>query len=174
MLASILVARTAGASEDRIRKAILSFKGLPHRFETVATIGGVEYIDDSKGTTVDSTYRALESCTRPVVLIAGGRDKKSDYSVIRELVNKKVRHLILVGEAGDRIRSILGGATNTHEAKTMEDAVRKASALAGAGEIVLLSPMCSSFDMFTSYKHRGDVFKAAVRGLKEVAAEWKN
>lgn len=163
VLASSLAGILAGVSGESLRNTIKNFKGLPHRFETVAVIDGVRYIDDSKATTVDSTYRALESCKKPVILIAGGRDKNSDYGVIKELVKKKVRHLILIGEAKDKIRNNLAGAVETHDAKDMFEAVRIASGLAKKDFLVLLSPMCSSFDMFKSYKDRGEVFKDAVK-----------
>jgi UDP-N-acetylmuramoylalanine--D-glutamate ligase len=133
----------------------------------VDTIDGVEYIDDSKGTTVDSTLRALESCVRPVILIAGGRDKNSDYSVIRDLVKRKVRHLVLIGEARAKIRKALGGTVEAHDAATMDEAVSLSRRLAGNNFIVLLSPMCSSFDMFKDYKERGEAFKNSVKSLKD-------
>lgn len=167
ILACCLAATVAGVGGDSICGTIRRFKGLSHRFETVAVIDGVEYIDDSKGTTVDSTYRALESCTRPVVLIAGGKDKHSDYTVIREIVAKKARHVILIGEAKDAIRGALEGTADISEAGGLPEAVGMASRLARPDHIVLLSPMCSSFDMFTSYKERGEVFKKAVMELKK-------
>ena len=167
VLASSLVGILAGVDPDSVRDAVKSFKGLKYRFETVDTIGGVEYIDDSKGTTVDSTVRALESCERPVVLIAGGKDKHSDYSLARDIIKDKVKHLVLIGEAGSAIKKALEGAVRMHEAEDMNDAVRKAALLAENGWSVLLSPMCSSFDMFKSYKERGDVFRKAVEELKK-------
>lgn len=165
VLAASLVGKLVGAGEDSIRDTVRNFKGLAHRFETVGIIDGVEYIDDSKGTTVDSTYRALESCEKPVILIAGGRDKNSDYSVIKDLVEKKVRYLILIGEAKERIGKALGGAVTTYDAGDMFDAVDTGRKLAKKGFSVLLSPMCSSFDMFKDYKERGEVFKEAVRRI---------
>ena len=167
VLASVLVGTLVGIKENSMAKTIKNFKGLSHRFETVDIIDGVEYIDDSKGTTVDSTYRALESCTRPVVLIAGGKDKHSDYSVIRNIVKEKVRDLVLIGEAAGAIRAAVAGVARLHEAKDMFEAVALARGLAKAGYIVLLSPMCSSFDMFSSYKERGEVFKKAVKDMKD-------
>ncbi|MBN1527231.1 MAG: UDP-N-acetylmuramoyl-L-alanine--D-glutamate ligase [Candidatus Omnitrophica bacterium] len=169
VLASALVASLAGVSGRSMSGTIRGFKGLPHRCEPVATIGGVDYIDDSKGTTVDSTYRALESFERPVILIAGGKDKKSDYRAIRDLVGEKVKRLILIGEAKEKIRSQLGGAVDVSEAGSMEDAVEAARKSARPGDIVLLSPMCSSFDMFRDYKHRGDAFREAVMAVRETA-----
>ncbi len=166
VLVSSLVGIIAGIKPVSIKNTVQSFKSLRHRFETIDTINGVEYIDDSKGTTVDSTYRALESCERPVILIAGGKDKNSNYTVIRDLVKKKVKYLILIGEARKRIKEALGGTVEIHEAATMQDAVRKARSLAKENYSVLLSPMCSSFDMFKDYKERAEVFRKAVSDLK--------
>jgi UDP-N-acetylmuramoylalanine--D-glutamate ligase len=168
VLASVLAGGIAGVAAESMKNTVKHFKGLSHRFETVAMIDGVEYIDDSKGTTVDSTVRALESCDRPVVLIAGGKDKHSEYSLVKETARRKVRELVLIGEAKSAIRKALGDAVRISEAADMASAVALAKSLARAGDIVLLSPMCSSFDMFGSYKERGDVFKKAVMGLKGV------
>lgn len=166
VLASSLVGSLVGVNEESIGNTIKSFQSLAHRFETVDIIDGVEYIDDSKGTTVDSTYRALESCEKPVILIAGGKDKNSDYSIIRDMVKKKVKYLILIGEAKLAIKKALRNAVAIGEAKDMPEAVKRAFCLAEKDNIVLLSPMCSSFDMYTSYKERGEVFKEAVRYVK--------
>jgi len=166
VLASCLAAGLAGAREDSMMKSIKGFRGLSHRAETVDVINGVEYVDDSKGTTVDSTCRALEASCKPVILIAGGKDKNSDYTPIRSIVKEKVKHLILIGEAKARIAGALGDIVRTHEAGTMDDAVRLAGRLAVGDTMVLLSPMCSSFDMFRDYKHRGEAFKEAVKRLK--------
>ena len=166
-MAASLVAMLIGVYEATIRKALKNFNGLPHRCEQVAIIDGVEYIDDSKGTTVDSTLRALESCDREVILIAGGKDKNSDYSVIKDIVKQKVKRLVLIGEASSKIKNILGNDVRTDEARDMPDAVDIARRAASDNDIILLSPMCSSFDMFKDYKERGEVFKKAVLGLKE-------
>jgi UDP-N-acetylmuramoylalanine--D-glutamate ligase len=167
VLVSVLAGTLAGVKPISMKGTIKNFTGLSHRFETVSVIDGVEYIDDSKGTTVDSTLRALESCAGPVILIAGGKDKNSDYSIVRDIVKSRVKYLVLIGEAGNRIRESLGGAVQTRQAATMQEAVELSRALAKTGDIVLLSPMCSSFDMFKDYKERGDVFKKAVLGLRE-------
>jgi len=169
VLVSALAAIIVGVSDVTIRNTVRNFKGLRHRFETVAFVDGVEYIDDSKGTTVDSTYRALESCDKDVILIAGGKDKNSDYSIIRDIMEKKVRRLILIGEAASKIKSAVGDVVRAVEAKDMNDAVRTAHRFAAGHEIVLLSPMCSSFDMFKDYKERGEVFKRAVMSLRPSA-----
>jgi UDP-N-acetylmuramoylalanine--D-glutamate ligase len=166
VLASSIAARLADVKASSIKNTIANFAGLSHRFETVDTVDGVEYVDDSKGTTVDSTYRALESCAKPVILIAGGKDKHSDYGVIKDIVKEKVKKVVLIGEATKAIRKALEGAVDMTEAKDMHEAVSMAHSFADKNSMVLLSPMCSSFDMFTSYKERGEVFKKAVEALK--------
>ncbi len=165
LLAAVLAGTLAGVRADSMKETIKKFTGLRHRFETVSVIDGVEYIDDSKGTTVDSTLRALESCTRPVILIAGGKDKKSDYSLVRDIVSKRVKCLVLIGEAKNRIRELLGEVVETREAATMQEAVELSRDLARTDDLVLLSPMCSSFDMFKDYKERAEAFKKAVLAL---------
>ncbi len=165
VLVSVLAGSLAGIKPAYMKNTIKNFTGLRHRFETISIIDGVEYIDDSKGTTVDSTLRALESCARPVILIAGGKDKNSDYSLVKDIVREKVKCLVLIGEAKNRMRELLGEVVQTCEASTMQEAVELARSLAKADDLVLLSPMCSSFDMFKDYKERGDIFKKAVLGL---------
>lgn len=168
VLACLCVASIFGVKPEAIRKALLAFKGLEHRFEHVADIGGVEFINDSKGTTVLATMMALESCDKPVILIAGGRDKGSDFRRARRLIASKVKKLILIGEAKDKIRKHLNGAVPSIEAGSMEDAVGKAYSGADPGDCVLLSPMCASFDMFRNFEERGKIFKKAVKGLDRV------
>ncbi len=161
-----LIGMIIGVTARAIRDTVRTFTGLSHRFETVAVVDGVEYIDDSKSTTVDSTKRALESCEKPVILIAGGKDKHSNYNVASAIVEEKARHVILIGEATDAIKKSLIGSAPIYEAKDMDEAVLQSGKLAHNGWIVLLSPMCSSFDMYKSYKERGDKFKEAVKKLK--------
>ena len=131
----------------------------------MAEIGGVEFINDSKGTTVLATIMALEACERPVILIAGGHDKGSDFRKAGPAIASKVKVLVLIGEAKDKIRRQLNGAVPSIEADSMEDAVKKAYSEADPGDCVLLSPMCASFDMFKNFEERGEVFKQAVKGL---------
>lgn len=171
ILASILVSSIVGVKMPSMLRTIKDFKGLSHRFETVAVIDGVEYIDDSKGTTVDSTARAIDSCKSPVILIAGGKDKHSDYSAIRPKVKDKVKYLVLIGEAAGAIAKALKGVSEIRSAKDMDEAVLVARRLAKKGDSVLLSPMCSSFDMYRSYKHRGEAFRKAVDGIRCEAHE---
>ena len=168
ILAAALAASCAGAGIGTMAGTVKAFKGLPHRFETVEVVDGVEFIDDSKGTTVDSTARALESCQRPVILIAGGKDKNSDYTSIRETAARHLSGIVLIGEAGERIRRSLEGVAPAHKARDMEDAVAISKKMAKPGTVVLMSPMCSSFDMFKNYKERGEVFARAVRKLEGV------
>lgn len=143
--------------------AVKSFSGLKYRFELVAEIEGVKFIDDSKSTTVDSTIMALQSFDNGrVVLIAGGKDKGCDYSQLKRM-SDRLKHMILIGEASGLIRKALAGChIAMTDAATMPEAVRQAAALAKAQDAVLLSPMCSSFDMFRDYKERGDKFREAV------------
>jgi len=146
-----------------ILAAVKNFVGLRHRFEFVAEIAGVRFIDDSKSTTVDSTLKALETLSgNDVILIAGGKDKGSDYSLITEQL-KKLKYLILIGEARKKIRDAISGFDiPIEEVSTMQEAVAFSRKIAKKGDTVLLSPMCSSFDMFKDYKERGEVFCKAV------------
>jgi UDP-N-acetylmuramoylalanine--D-glutamate ligase len=162
MMAAVVAARSFGCSKEAIQAILDRFKGLEHRVEFVREIGGVRFYNDSKGTNVGSVVKSLQSFSEPVILIAGGKDKNGDLSPLEEWIQKRVKHLILIGEAKERMNRKLGGLTHTVMAKTMEEAVLLAHQKARAGEIVLLSPACSSFDMFKDYKERGKVFKEAV------------
>lgn len=163
-LAASLALRLVDSKADAV-KTLKSFRGLRHRFELVAEIEGVKYIDDSKSTTVDSTMKALQDFRGSrVILIAGGRDKGSDYSPISGEINK-LKYLVLIGEAKEKIKHDLSGSdVSVQKSNTLEEAVSFSKRIAKAGDTVLLSPMCSSFDMFRDYKERGDVFRAAVLG----------
>jgi len=165
MMAALTTARIFGCSKKSIQDVLNRFKGLEHRLEFVREIGGVRFYNDSKGTNVGSVVKSLQSFSEPVTLIAGGKDKNGDLSPLEALIQKRVKHLILIGEAKDRMNRELGGLTDTVMAKTMEKAVLLAHQKAKAGEVVLLSPACSSFDMFKDYKERGKVFKEAVKRL---------
>lgn len=165
VLASLCVASIFGVKARAAKAALTAFKGLEHRFEHVAEIGGVEFINDSKGTTVLATIMALESCDKPVILIAGGHDKGSDFRKAKPAVVSKVKKLVLIGEAKDKIRKHLNGAASVIEAGTMEDAVKRAYSEAEPGDCVLLSPMCASFDMFKNFEERGKAFKKAITVL---------
>lgn len=164
--ASIALATGVGVSEGAIREALGSFAGLAHRIALVTTVGGVRYYDDSKGTNVGASVAALLGLSEPkVVLVAGGRDKLGSYGPLVEALRKKGRGAVLIGEAAARIAEAIGDAVPTALASSMSDAVEKAAAMAAPGDAVLLSPACSSFDMFRDYKDRGDKFVQAVRAL---------
>ncbi len=164
--AAALASLAAGGNTAGIRSALKKFRGLPHRIEHVAVIKGTEYYDDSKATTVDSVAKALEVFGRPVILIMGGRNKGSNFSLLKNTVVKHVKKLIVLGEAREEITASLGDIVETVSAESMEDSVNLAYGSAEPGDIVLLSPACSSFDMFTSYSHRGEIFRGAVETLK--------
>ncbi|MBN1405128.1 MAG: UDP-N-acetylmuramoyl-L-alanine--D-glutamate ligase, partial [Candidatus Omnitrophica bacterium] len=151
-LASSLAAHFCGVRPDVINEALKNFKGLSHRLELVANINGVNYIDDSKSTTVDSTRAALRSLKNKAVLIAGGKDKESNFNLAVDDIKQKVKTLILIGEAREKISKALSEYVDTREAQDMEEAVNIASEIAAKPDTVLLSPMCASFDMYKDYK----------------------
>ena len=166
--ASIALATAMNAREEAIRATLATFPGLAHRIALVATRRGVRFYDDSKGTNVGASVAALRGLPEArVVLIAGGRDKLGAYDALVAALRDKGRALVVIGEAADRIAEAAAGAVEIARATTMDDAVARASALAQAGDAVLLSPACSSFDMFRDYKHRGDEFTRAVHALGE-------
>ena len=164
-LAALLAARLAGATPAEARRALLEFRPLSHRMELVAEGNGVSYYDDSKGTNVGAVVATLNGFPRPVVLIAGGRDKGGDYSPLAAALAKVGRATVLIGEAADRIATSLPPSLPVLRAASMDEAVTLAARLARPGDAVVLSPACSSFDMFRDYVHRADVFRAAVRAL---------
>ena len=165
MMAALIAARSFGCSKEALQNVLDRFKGLEHRLEFVREIEGVRFYNDSKGTNVGSVVKSLQSFSEPVILIAGGKDKNGDLSPLKELVRKRVKHLILIGEARERMQRELGGLTDTAMAGTLEEALSFAHQKANRGEVVLLSPACSSFDMFKDYKERGKVFKEAAHRL---------
>lgn len=175
VLASLAAGLACGASPESMRETIASFKGVEHRIEFVSEIDGVKFYNDSKATSVDATLKALEALSEDdgkVVLILGGRGKNAPYAPLIPLIEKSVRALVLIGEDADNIASQLNGTTEIIRADSMEEAVRSGLNEAKAGDSVLLAPACASFDMFKSFEHRGDVFKASVRslGLSQVSA----
>jgi len=159
---AILATSIMGVKIEDIKNAIASFSGLSHRFETIGEFNGIKYIDDSKATNIDATKRALVSLNQKVILIAGGRDKGGDYTSLLPLVKEKVKKIVVIGEAKGKIKEAFSSGVTIVEAQKMEDAIRNASESALEGDIVILSPMCSSFDMFSSYKERGEIFKSEV------------
>ncbi len=152
---------------EACRKALMGFKGLPHRMERVATIGGVTYYNDSKATNVEGTLMSLKGLQRPVVLIAGGRDKGGDFSKLRAVLDR-IKRVVTLGEAALQITEAMGPEISATRASSMEEAVTIAAHAAKRGDIVLLSPACASFDMFTDFEHRGEVFKDCVKALEKV------
>ncbi len=163
--AATLAALEVGIEIDDIVEALRSFPGVEHRLEPVRLIGGVSFINDSKGTNVDSVYWALQAVSAPVILIAGGKDKGSDFSSLNDLIEQKVKCAVLIGKAASKIKSTWEKITKCRTVSDMEEAVEAAFAGAVKGDTVLLSPGCASFDMFEDFEHRGRVFKQAVEKL---------
>jgi UDP-N-acetylmuramoylalanine--D-glutamate ligase len=164
VLAAVCGAALMGCPPEKIRQAVHGFKAVEHRLEFVATVNGVDYYNDSKATNVDATIKALESFPGNIHLILGGKDKGSDYTVLNDLIHQRVKRIYTIGAAAAKIESQVKGAEVVH-AETLENAIRKASAAAKPGDVVLLAPACASFDQFKSYEHRGKVFKEIVGGL---------
>lgn len=165
-LASTIAAKIMDIHDEKIRASLKNFAGVEHRLEKVARVRGVDYINDSKATNVNSCWYALQSMRTPVVLILGGTDKGNDYTEIEALVREKVRALIFLGVDNRKLHTFFDGKiAQIEDAGSMEEAVNKAYRLAQKGDTVLLSPCCASFDLFTCYEDRGDQFKACVRNL---------
>jgi len=163
-LAACALARSAGAAFQELGTGLRSFKGLPHRLELVATREGVDWYDDSKGTNVGATVAALRGLGKRAVLILGGEGKGQDFSPLVSPVRELSKAVLLIGRDAPLIEKALAGLA-VEKCATLEEAVLRAAELARPGDAVLLSPACASFDMFRDYKHRGDVFAAAVKGL---------
>ncbi len=166
VMAALLLALDAGVPESACREVLATFGGLPHRIEYVASIDGVDFYDDSKGTNVGAVLRALEQFHRPVILIAGGRDKDSDFTLLNDAIRKRVKALVLVGETKERLAAIWRGLAPIHLAADLAEAVVLSKGQAAAGDVVLLSPACASFDMFRDYVERGETFQRLVRGMR--------
>ena len=163
--AASLAALAAGAAPTAIQTALNDFRGKPHRVYFVREVQGVRYYDDSKGTNVDAVARALDSFHQPIVLIMGGRDKGGSYRVLEERLKQKVRQLIVMGEAAETITSALQHIVPIQSVDDMAAAVRLAYHTARAGQVVLLSPACSSYDMYENYHQRGEDFCRHVQQL---------
>lgn len=158
--------RILGLTEEEIQKGLLSFKNLPHRLEPVAIINGVEIINDSKATNVDSVYYALDAMDKPVVWIAGGTDKGNDYAPIKDLVQSKVKALVCMGLDNEKLKTFFKDIVPViQEVDNVHNAVKLSKALANEGDVILLSPACASFDLFQNYMDRGDKFKKAIFDL---------
>ena len=165
MMATLAAGMARGLSFEQMAGPLSSYEPRPHRCEFIREIGGVDYINDSKATNLDAVEKALLAQTKPVVLIAGGKDKGFDFQPLRALVEQKVRSTVLIGEMAERIARDWSGATSLERATSLADAVERAHSAAQPGDVVLFSPGTSSFDMFKSYADRGDQFRTLVQAL---------
>ena len=163
-MAAVCASALLGCAPEKIRQAVREFKAVEHRLEYVATIRGVDYYNDSKATNVDATIKALESFPANIHLILGGKDKGSDYTLLNHLLRQRVKRVYTIGAAAAKIESQIQGVEVVH-ADTLENALRKANAVAEPGDVVLLAPACASFDQFKNYEQRGQMFKDSVRTL---------
>ncbi len=166
VLAASAASLLAGAAPPAVAAGVRSFAGVEHRLEFVAEIGGVDYYNDSKATNVDATLKAVDAFPGPLLIILGGKDKGSDYTILRDPLHRWARLALLIGAAADKIAGQVTGAVAIEQAGTLERAVRIASERAQPGDTVLLAPACASFDQFENYEHRGRVFKQLVRQLQ--------
>lgn len=164
-MAACVAGATMDIRKNKIREAVQSFENLEHRMEHVATVRGVEFINDSKATNVNSTWYALESMTKPTVLILGGVDKGNDYALLQELVQEKVKAIVCMGVDNAKIREAFAGMVPVVETDSASGAVQAAFEMGQPGDVVLLSPACASFDLFKNYEDRGNQFKDAVKSL---------
>ena len=169
-LENVMVALAVGIALNApiasMKNSISTFQGIEHRLEPVAEINGVNFVNDSKATSVDAAIKAVEAFPSNLILILGGKDKGSDYSPLRPLIAERVKHLILIGAATEKIATALSGICPVERASTMGDAVEKGFTLAKSGDTVLLAPACSSYDMFDNFEQRGQVFKSEVINLQ--------
>ncbi|HUN87759.1 MAG TPA: UDP-N-acetylmuramoyl-L-alanine--D-glutamate ligase [Terriglobales bacterium] len=165
VLAAAAIGSILGITPAKIREAVRNFKAVEHRLEFVANISGVDYYNDSKATNVDAAIKALESFPRGIHIILGGKDKGSDYAVLKPLLEERVKRVYTIGAAAEKIESQIAGSAEITRAGTLDVAVRKAAEVASTGDVVVLAPACASFDQFSSYEHRGKVFKDLVQQL---------
>ncbi len=164
-LAVLALLEPLALKTNELIEGLISFRGLEHRTEFVLECNGVRWYNDSKGTNIDACRKAIEAMNAPVVLIAGGLGKGADFTALRDVVTSHVKALVLIGEATDMISAALDGTTIIHKASGLDDAVKRCTDLASPGDVVLLSPACSSFDMFENFEQRGKQFKTAVETL---------
>jgi len=165
VLAAVCAAKLAGVESETIRAAVRDFKAVEHRLEFVREVGGVRYYNDSKATNVDATMKAVEAFAGGIHLILGGKDKGSDYRVLEPLLRERVKTVITIGSAAEKIEHQLDGVVKIERAETLQRAVAYAHEVAAAGDTVLLAPACASFDQFENYEQRGRVFKELVQAL---------
>ncbi len=166
-MAAALAALAAGVSTEQIERTLYAFEGVEHRLERVAEIGGVEWINDSKATNVDSVWYALESMTRPTVWIAGGTDKGNDYEPLKDFVGRKVKTLVCMGVNNEKLLEEFRGIVPTYNTSSLDECVKVCAQVATSGDAVLLSPACASFDLFKNYEQRGTLFKQKVLELQD-------
>ena len=164
-MASSLVGQLSGVNTASIRATLKNFKGVEHRQEFVREVNGVRFYNDSKATSVDAVWYALQAFDRPIVLMLGGRDKGNDYSRIADLVRKNVRAIVAMGESAEKVENAFAGMKPLKQTKSIDEAVLTAQSFAQPGDVVLLSPACASFDWFENYEQRGRVFKELVKNL---------
>lgn len=167
IMASSLVGHIFGLSLQQIKESIKGFKGLEHRLEKVLTIKGVDFYNDSKATNVDATLKSIQSFDRKIILILGGRDKGGDFYKLAKAIREKVKKIILIGEAREKIARALNNTGPSESVSSLKEAVRAGYSEAGPGEVILLAPACTSFDMFQSFEERGKVFKQEVFALEQ-------
>ena len=165
-MAAALVAKVAGVTLPDVIAAVKTFKAVEHRLEFVAEINGVRFYNDSKATSVDATMKALDSFDGKLWIILGGKDKGSDYTVLRDRLQRKAHAALLIGAAAEKIAGQLEGSTTLIKAGSLDRAVAEAWAAAKPGDTVLLAPACASYDQFQSFERRGRVFKDLVRGIE--------
>ena len=165
IMAAVAVACILGCKRDTVQKGIDEFRPLPHRMEFVLKVKEVDVYNDSKSTTPFAPLRAIESLPSPIILIAGGKDKGIDYNCLKDAVASKVKALVFIGETKEKMRAQLGDLAQTTCAESLKEATRNAFELSEAGDTLLFSPGCSSFDMFRSYEERGNLFKEIVRNV---------
>jgi len=173
VLAAVCAAKLAGISAETIRRAVAAFRAVEHRLEFVARIAGVDFYNDSKATNVDATMKAIASFSGGIHLILGGKDKDSDYTLLRPLLGARVRAVYTIGAAAEKIEQQIADATEIVACHTLQRAVDQAASRAQSGDVVLLAPACSSFDQFDNYEHRGNCFRQFVLARQGVEA-WQN
>ena len=164
VMAALLAVKAVGLTKDQARKGLLTFQPIPHRLQPLGPLNGVSFINDSKATNVDAVKYALEAMSSPVIWMAGGVDKGNDYSELAPLIEQKVKALIILGSHDDKLRAGFNGPIR--QVHTMSEAVKEAWKLSEAGDVVLLSPACASFDLFQNYEDRGQQFIKYVEELK--------
>jgi len=167
VMASALVAHTFGVPISQMRESIHNFTGLEHRLEKVMTVKGIDFYNDSKATNVDAALKSIQSFDQKIILVMGGRDKGGDFKKLRKLIKEKVKKIILIGEAKEKIRGILNSIVEFSDSSSLQEAVDIGFSEAKPGEVVLLAPACTSFDMFENFEERGKVFKKEVYDLEK-------